>query len=221
MLVDCPNCKNTVVTSELKIGDSFICPKCNQEAKYFHGNRGFNSSKTIGENIGTTNSTQSYKTCPYCAEKDLQVDAVVCKHCKRDLLPISAESGPTEAPQEIHGGFKLALIIVSLYAMVTVVFAPQDTKARQNVTTLESTRDAVQSSGWDSSVSQVKSWLKKELKEPGSLEFIDWSPVEKTDYGYMVRTRYRAKNSFGGYVVENKLFRLSKSGVVISCSDFK
>lgn len=27
------------------------------------------------------------KACPYCAEEDLQDEAVVCKHCKRDLRP--------------------------------------------------------------------------------------------------------------------------------------
>ena len=27
------------------------------------------------------------KTCPYCAETDLQDAAIVCKHCTRDIAP--------------------------------------------------------------------------------------------------------------------------------------
>ena len=27
------------------------------------------------------------KTCPYCAETDLQDAAIVCKHCSRDIAP--------------------------------------------------------------------------------------------------------------------------------------
>lgn len=27
------------------------------------------------------------KTCPYCAETDLQNDAKVCKHCGKDIQP--------------------------------------------------------------------------------------------------------------------------------------
>jgi len=215
MLVDCPNCKSTVVTPELKIGDGFICPKCKQEAKYFHGDRGFNSGKTIGENIGTSNSAQSYKTCPYCAEKDLQVDAIVCKHCKKDLPSIGREKIDPAKPAEVSGGLVVVCMLFVLW--FSGIFTPNSS----NEGIPNSNGSSVQNSEWDSSVHQVKNWLKKELKDPESLEFIDWSPVEKTDYGYMVRTRYRAKNSFGGYVIENKLFRLTENGVVIGSSDFK
>lgn len=75
-------------------------------------------------------------------------------------------------------------------------------------------------SPWDASVRQVKDWLQSNLKDPRSLEYIEWSPV--TDYGdnFLVRVKYRAKNSFGGYVVSNQLFTLDKSGKVLNVQDY-
>jgi len=61
-------------------------------------------------------------------------------------------------------------------------------------------------SEWDGSVRQVKTWLKDNLKDPKSIEYIDWSPVSKWAQGYKVRCKYRSKNSFGGYVINNHLF---------------
>jgi hypothetical protein len=44
---------------------------------------------------------------------------------------------------------------------------------------------------------------------------MEWSPVTKTaDGGYIVRHKYRAKNSFGGYVIEEKIFTLDSKGNV-------
>ena len=52
-------------------------------------------------------------------------------------------------------------------------------------------------------------------------EAIDWSPVQKTDDGgFMVRCKYRAKNSFGGYVIENKVFFLDSGGNVTNYIDY-
>lgn len=72
----------------------------------------------------------------------------------------------------------------------------------------------VYNSEWDGSVYPVKLYLKKNLKDPDSYEAIEWSKVQKTNEGYMVRHKYRAKNSFGGYVIENKVFYLNKKGHV-------
>jgi len=64
----------------------------------------------------------------------------------------------------------------------------------------------VENSGWDASVYQVKTYLKENLKDPKSIEYIEWSNVVRSDDYYMVRCKYRARNSFGGYVIENKIF---------------
>jgi hypothetical protein len=90
----------------------------------------------------------------------------------------------------------------------------------------------VHNSEYDDSVYQVEEWLKKNLKDPKSLEIIDWGTVWETEmligdvYSgqsipvFTVTVRYRAKNSFGGYVIENKRFTLNRSGVVIKVEDY-
>ena len=73
----------------------------------------------------------------------------------------------------------------------------------------------VRSSSYDGSVRQVKTYLKRNLKDPDSFEAIEWSPLNKqSNGGYSVRCKYRAKNSFGGYVVENQVFYLDSKGNV-------
>ena len=66
-----------------------------------------------------------------------------------------------------------------------------------------------ESSGWDGGVNQVKRFIKDTAKEPSSIEFIEWSPVEDLSNGeYRVRAKYRGENGFGGFTVENKIFYL-------------
>ncbi len=78
----------------------------------------------------------------------------------------------------------------------------------------------VSNSAWDGSVWQVERFLERNLKDPDSFEAIEWSPVLDTGDGFTVRCQYRARNGFGGMVVENKLFRLSLNGDVVSHTDF-
>jgi len=74
---------------------------------------------------------------------------------------------------------------------------------------------SVTNSSYDASVSQVKDYLKKNLKDPKSYEGIEWSKVKEETDGYSVYHKYRAKNSFGGYVIEAQIFYLDFSGNVV------
>ena len=73
----------------------------------------------------------------------------------------------------------------------------------------------VTNSSYDASVSQVKDYLRKNLKDPKSYESIEWSKVKEEPDGYSVYHKYRAKNSFGGYVIEAQIFYLDYGGNVI------
>ena len=73
----------------------------------------------------------------------------------------------------------------------------------------------ITNSSWDGSVWQVKKYLKEKLKDPDSYESIEWGTVIEKNDVYQVRHKYRAKNSFGGYVIEECLFTLDKEGNVI------
>ena len=74
----------------------------------------------------------------------------------------------------------------------------------------------VSNNGWDGSVFQVEKYLKTTLKDPESLQIIQWGKVTKDGQSYSVSVEYRAKNSFGGFVVETKKFILDSNGNVVS-----
>lgn len=81
--------------------------------------------------------------------------------------------------------------------------------------------EVVSNSGWDGSVHQVERWLKQNLKDPESFQAIEWGAVTKTENGFMVRCKYRAKNSFGGSMVSSQMFILDASGKVTSVVDIQ
>ena len=78
----------------------------------------------------------------------------------------------------------------------------------------------VKNSSLDGSVSQVVKYLKNNLKDPDSYESIEWGNVTETDNGYIVRHKYRAKNSFGGYVIEHQIFHIDWQGNITSVSPY-
>ena len=69
-----------------------------------------------------TDPATTVKTCPYCAEADLAVDAIVCKHCGKDIGP---GSGLKEAGQNMQAiGCALTLLItVPIVLMVLLASA--------------------------------------------------------------------------------------------------
>lgn len=87
-----------------------------------------------------------------------------------------------------------------------------------------SSKPAVYNSAWDNSVWQAEKYLKHNLKDPDSYQSIEWSKVSESNgvrgSKYIVRNKYRAKNSLGGYVIENKIFFLSEKGDVLGATDF-
>ena len=104
----------------------------------------------------------------------------------------------------------LTWIIVSIAVAAIIGYcSPDSTESRSD-------EDVVYNSVIDASVWQVKKFLKEELlKDPGSYEGIEWSAVNKESDGtYWVRHEFRAKNSFGGYVVYNMIFYLNSDGNV-------
>ena len=72
----------------------------------------------------------------------------------------------------------------------------------------------ITNSPFDGSVHQVKKYLKTSLKDPDSYESISWGKLQKNSNGYSVYHKYRAKNSFGGFVVEEHIFNISEDGTI-------
>ena len=77
----------------------------------------------------------------------------------------------------------------------------------------ESSRNIVYNSVLDGSVRQVKVWCDENLEDPESFEAFRWSIVKKTESGFIVRCKYRLRNSVGEYVVSDKTFYCPKTVV--------
>lgn len=96
-----------------------------------------------------------------------------------------------------------ALLVLGLYAAAT--HSPTATSERNRLAS---------QNAHDGSVLWVERYLKQHyLKDPDSYQSIDWGRVQKTDDGKLqVRHKFRARNSFGGYVVDDMIFTFSEQG---------
>jgi len=74
--------------------------------------------------------------------------------------------------------------------------------------------ERVKNSPWDGAVPAVVEYLRANLKDFRSAEWIEWSKVTKNGDGYLVRCKYRAKNSFSAYDIYNQVFNIDSNGDV-------
>lgn len=157
-----------------------------------------------------------------------EIDTDICKKLGSSYKRVSHYKGDKDNKMIFTQWFKgnqFVFLRKAVFNDISFVNAPIYKKVR-NAETEEllskpsGANTKVENSAWDGSVSQVKKYLRNTLKDPSSYKSIDWGNVVKTKNGYMVRHKYRAKNSFGGYVVENNVFYLDISGNVINVAPF-
>lgn len=103
----------------------------------------------------------------------------------------------------------LTIIIAVLISGLLLTTCDEEEKEAK--TQYEIERDA-ESDFISTTQSTVRQYLKDNLKDPKSYESIEWSEIAKKDEFILVRHKYRAKNSFGGYTLENKVFKLTVGG---------
>lgn len=124
--------------------------------------------------------------------------------------------------QQVSPGCMWAIALFIIVAIIIGAFSDDEKPTRHNEETGQ--EELVYNSSYDGSVSQVKEYLKNNLKDWDSYESVDWSEVVKTgrqdQYYWMVRHKYRAKNSFGGYALENQIFYLDKEGNVTDVDEY-
>jgi hypothetical protein len=85
-------------------------------------------------------------------------------------------------------------------------------------TCMDSSEKEIKNNKADGSVWQIKAYLQTNLKDPESYQAIEWGQVrqiKKEPVQYLVRHKYRAKNSFGGYVISTQYFTIDDNGKVI------
>ncbi len=159
--------------------------------------------------------------CLVC-KKEISKNAESCPNCGEPFRK-NIKKAPSEnnIPKPQQQGYRLLKLIIGGVVLIFIVsiFTREPNKSNKTLQK-NTTSEMVSNSAWDGSVYQVKSYLENVLKDPDSFEAIEWSTVQNVDTGYMVRCKYRARNSYGGYVIENKIFILNKSGNVISVVDY-
>jgi len=155
-------------------------------------------------------------TCPEC-KKQISSEATVCPKCGKTFTQQEMATAISQSNKSsLVIGVITALVILGIIVALSVG-CPAISGSNQPPRVSET----VYNSPWDASVSQVKDYLSKNLKDPKSVEYIEWSEVSEYGGNLIVRVKYRAKNSFGGYVTSNQLFTLSKAGKVLSVQDYQ
>lgn len=71
----------------------------------------------------------------------------------------------------------------------------------------------------DNKVYAVDDYIESIAKDPDFVEYTMWSDLEPAVSGFTGIVRYRAKNSFGGYVIETKEYQLTNGGTVVYFED--
>lgn len=179
--------------------------------------------------------TPVFVSCPYCNT----VNAVMnrehqwkCAVCHRDFQVFynddpqpsklgslfSSDSQTTQVSQNDpvstqsdveKNAVKKAGIIVAVIAIIIAIYAGLNS---------DNSNDTPETKEYSALVmGGVKSYLKYEyLRDPKSYEDLEWSQIGTNSAGELyVRHKYRAKNGFGGYNVEERIFFLDKQGHVL------
>ena len=158
--------------------------------------------------------------CKNCGTRNF-VDDKVCGVCKRKLSTLTnlRNQGQNQNTSKISPSAWILLIIVAFVCYA--VFITPDNKKNSGP------KNAVYNNELDASVSQVESYLKDNLNDPDSYSSVSWSEVFKLndtkEVGfacYQVRHKYRAKNAFGAYVIEEKMFKLDYQGKIVDVKDY-
>lgn len=120
-----------------------------------------------------------------------------------------------QAENSRNGKVIISLLLVGLPAFIYARLSMSPPPAQPIHTNAPPLQDVVQNSAFDGSVRQVERHLRRTLKDPESFQAIQWFPVQKDLKGFTVRVIYRARNSLGGMVLEDRVFLLDRAGNVI------
>ncbi len=151
-------------------------------------------------------------------------------------IPASQKSAPVKtqtSPSKKNSSSKSSLETNKNIAPVntrpqTSLGTEQDTANDQahEAATEVATEDAgckeVKNSAWDGSVFEVKVYLRSNLHDWRSTQFVEWSPVAKDPKLRIsvVRCKFRTKNGLGAYVLKNWVFYLGCDGKVLSYENY-
>lgn len=146
---------------------------------------------------------------------------VKCKECGH-LISTKATSCPScgnskpEPTKYGCGTIILGIIVVSIFVGI---FDDQKERSKpaQPKTAAEIRKDQIAPafSAWDGSHLRLTRYIKEQLKDPDSYKHIKTTYQDNKDV-ILISTQYRAKNSFGGYVVSTATATAKIDGTLIT-----
>lgn len=152
--------------------------------------------------------------CPECG-KEISDQAASCPNCGF-VVNGSPAKKPSEKLQSKKYNGCLVLVGFVLFLFIGARYCNSNSIDPTTEAKIES-----QYKDFDNAVANVKEYLRNNLKDPKSYESVEWSEVVKRDDGgFKIRHKYRAKNSFGGYALENKVFFISQTGRIENVVDY-
>lgn len=143
----------------------------------------------------------SLATCKACG-KEVSKNAEKCPHCGEPLKAKSVGCGT-------------AIVLIVLVMVAFNLFTPDKPKApARPLTAAEQRTQEIekQFSAWNGAHRDLERRVKTALKDPDSYEHIETKYVDNGAKGISVLMKYRAKNSFGGYVVESIIASYDNAG---------
>lgn len=145
--------------------------------------------------------------CPEC-KKEISTKAGACPHC-----------GYVKPKPKQYGCGTVILISIVVGIWVSAISPNHQTTSKpptpKTAEQLKEEKIKLAFSPWDGSHRQLEKYVKNNLKDPESYEHIETRYGVKDDIVTVVM-KYRAKNSFGGFVVNQAIATAKIDGTLIT-----
>ena len=114
---------------------------------------------------------------------------------------------------------KINLVMLSIIGLIIISVCVAKCNSNEGQEVIP--KEVVFNDDWDSSVRQVKEFLKNNLNDPDSYDAVEWSSVAQNPEtkDFTVRHKYKAKNAFGATMLYNQVFVMDSTGIVKSVQD--
>jgi hypothetical protein len=169
--------------------------------------------------------------CPECSKK-VSDKAISCPDCgypirqeNNDCLPLPKSSyqitrltTPDQSSSVLSKGSKAVILFFVTFSLLSVllmaVIEPEITKETYPKASKPLSPDEKRLGKIPFGEAVVSVYLKQSLNDPSSLKDLNCGRITAGSSAWEIDCKYRAKNSFGGYVVENRRFLLKGNNVV-------
>lgn len=147
--------------------------------------------------------------CKECGTK-ISSSAKACPLCGKELL------------RNKQFGCGTIIVIIIFASFIYSQFSEKTTPTKASQSPQDPRKVTIEKafSPWDGSHRQLESYIKKNLKDPDSYQHIETRYADNGNT-ITVTTKYRAKNSFGGYVIESSVATANIDGTLITVNQLK